>query len=375
MTDPPDRSIEERLASLEATVRSLQRLVEGPAAARAGRAGDRASTPPGAVVTSPRPEAPDRARPARAPAGTPAAVRAQAPSGFAALLARPPQFWISRIGIGLLLAGVAYLFKYAVDQGWLTPPIRVAFGVALGAALAIIGFRVQRQERWFSQVMAGGAAATWYITGFAAFQLLHVVSFPIAFAFMVLVTAFTFWSALRQDEAVLAVLAAVGGLGTPFFLYTEAGSVPGLMAYTCLVLLGTSAIYLFKGWQSLLWTTALGACLVVALGFRTDAFPERVALQTGIVVIWLLFWLVPVGRELLVERDPARWGRAVRAARPLGGAHWIAWSQGDLAVLVVAAAVLALFASRAVWTVGDVRWGAIALVGSGGYVLAARRLS
>lgn len=297
------------------------------------------------------------------------------PGLFSTLLNRGPQFWISRVGIGLLLVGVAYLFKYAVDQGWLTPWIRVAFGLAIGVVLAGIGFRVQRHQRWFAQVMLGGAAATWYITGFAAFQLLHLVSLPVAYGFMVLVTVFTFWTSLQQEEPALAVLAAFGGLGTPFLLYTESGSVQGLMTYTALVLVGTSGIYLFKGWKSLLWVTAVDAWLVVllALGGSSSA-SDRAALQVGIIVFWLLFWLVPVGRELLVQRDPSRWPPSRWQVFRNKGSEWL---DADIAWFVILTAVTAFLASVAVWsaTAEDSLWGGIALAGALSYAVAAGALN
>ncbi len=350
MTEPPKQSIEERLAALEAAVEAIRQSLKMLAISADQR---RPSPQPG------RPAARvERAGPAQA--GTPTAPtirdpyqpRLRTPGFFSTLLDRGAQFWISRVGIVLLLVGVAYLFKYAVDQGWLTPWIRVAFGIALGGTLATIGFRVHRQERWFSQVMLGGAAATWYITGFAAFQLLDLVSYPVAFAFLVLVTVFTFFASLQQDEAALAVLAAMGGFGTPFFLYTEAGSVPGLMAYTCTVLLGTSAIYFVKGWRSLLWFTVFDAWLVVALGFRIDAFADRMALQGAVVIIWLLFWLVPLAR--IARKAP------------------ITRKNHDIAALVLATPVIALFVSRAIWTAGDGFWGGAALLLALAYALAAR---
>ncbi len=350
MPEPEERSVEQRLQSLEAAVENLQHTLKGliEAIARrevvpgvSGEARSQAPTPfPGAMRTPRR------------------AIRAP----FAGLLSRGPQYWISRVGIGLLLFGLVFLFKYAVDQGWLTPQIRIVFGLGLGTALATIGFRVDRARRWFSQIMLGGAAASWYITGFAAYQLFHLVSHPVAFGFMVLVTVFLFWVSVRQNEPVLAVLGAVGGLGTPFFLYTEAGSVAGLIAYTSVLLSGTSAIYLFRGWQSFLWITALGGWLVIALAFQGDPSPHRVALQAGVIVVWLLFWLVPVARELLAQRDPARWPypkSGVPEAREVEVRH------RQLAILVLATAVATFWASHAAWRPTDDHvWGVIALVGA-----------
>jgi len=365
MAEDAERSIEERLAALESAVESLRReLAERrPRPRTAAWTAGPASAVRRDSGAAHRPIPDGAARPRLAPYAK--------PGFFTALFRHGTDFWISRVGIGLLLVGVVFLFKYAVDQGWLTPWIRVAFGLALGAALAAIGFRVPLRQRWFAQIMLGGAAASWYITGFAAFQLLDLVSFSVAFTFMVAVTVFTFWAGLQQNEALLAVIAAVGGLGTPFFLYTESGSVPGLMAYTILILVGAGAIYLWKGWHSLLWTTAAGAWLVVALGFHSESQTDRLALQAGIVAIWVIHWLVPVARAVMAAESPDRW------PTPAASGPWRhpVRENADLAVLTVVMPLLAFFTSRVLWGAASWPWGATAIGGAALYGVATWRLA
>src|SRR5207247_123270 len=126
--------------------------------------------------------------------------------------------------------------------------VRVAFGLALGTILLVAGLYVRTEHQHFSQVLLGGSVASYYITGYAAYQLYHLVEYSIAFAFMVAVTALAFFLSVRQDDVALALIGAAGGLATPFLLYTGQRSIPGLIGYACLVLLGTSAIYLYRGW-------------------------------------------------------------------------------------------------------------------------------
>jgi uncharacterized membrane protein len=260
-----------------------------------------------------------------------------------------------------VLLSVVFLFDYAVDRGWLTPPVRVAFGLALGAVLAAVGLRVQRKERWFSQLMLGGASASWYITGFAAFQVLEILSYPVAFVFMIAVTVFTFWMGIRQDEAVLGALGAIGGLGTPFFLYSDQGSLPALVGYTCLVVLGTSGIYLLRGWRSLLWTSVIGGWAVLVLASADVTVAQRWVLQCGIAALWLMFWSVAACRSLLESASPTKWHYTRPSAIGALSEHDLAATpHASSALLVVALPLLALLFSRSVWETGDTIWGSAA---------------
>ena len=215
------------------------------------------------------------------------------------------EYWLNKIGISLLLFGLAFLFKYSIDQGWLIPPVRIGFGIFLGLFLVSAGIRISNVRKQFSQVLSGGGIATFYITGFAAFQLFNLIPFPIAFAFMVIVTLLSFFLSLKQDGVSLAIIASIGGLGTPFLLYTDSGNIPGLVIYTCLIVSGTSAIYFYRGWTSLLWTYIIGGWLVLLIALNQGipngsegVTSDRLALQLGIVFSWLIFWILPLTRDL-----------------------------------------------------------------------------
>ena len=289
MADEPD-DLHARIAALEARVEALTAEVE-----RQGVQPQVAS----------RPSKPARLKRPRVP--------------------RPPrekvvlrsEDWLNRIGIGLLLFGLAFLFKYSVDQGWLGPLVRLGFGTALGAVLLGVGMRLHAVRRRYGQVLMGGGVAVWYATVFAAFQLYGLLSYGSAFGLMLAVTGLAFALSVRQKDAVLAVVATQGGLSTPFLLYTTSGSVPALVAYTALILAGALALYLLYGWRTLLVTAVIGGWLVLtAIAFdvgRTSPLGDEVALGLGVLGAALLFGGVPVGRALRHARDPERWPRPALA--------------------------------------------------------------
>lgn len=348
-------SYEKRLRDLEAAVADLQRAVGELGEilrVQVGAREPRPSHPPMRAATT---TAAPRRRP---PTATPEGIR---PGLWRWLTSRGPQFWISRLGIGLVLLAAVFLFDYAVDQGWLTPGVRVAIGLVLGALLAGLGLGVQHKERWFAQLMLGGAAATWYITGFAAFQILEIVSYPVAFTFMVAVTVYTFSMGIRQDESVLGVLGVIGGVGTPFLLYTEHGSIPALVSYTCLVVLGTSAIYLLKGWRSLLWTSFVGGWAVLALALDGAEPDGRWAVQVGVTMLWLLFWWVAAARSLLESANAAEWKPPqTTITLALSKDDFAAGPHASSALITVATPLIALWFSRSTWEVSDTVWGILA---------------
>lgn len=290
---------------------------------------------------------------------------------------RQSEFWLNKIGIGLLLLSVAFLFKFSIDQGWLTPPVRALAGLGLGTVLLVFGFRLYDKRLQFSRVLLGGSIGTYYITGFATYQLLELISYPVAFAFMCLVTLLAFALALRQNEAMLSLIGAVGGLATPFLLYTGQGSLVGLMVYTIILLAGIGAIYAFKGWQLLLWVTTAGAWLIFIIsvidlpGDTATARADRWAAQAGLLFGWLILWAIPTLRRVAREK---RWLRLAPPKLGFADNYIPAGLQtvfdGQLYLLPGSTALVTLLLTWEIWKLNDTAAGLVALIGAGIFGLA-----
>lgn len=212
--------------------------------------------------------------------------------------------WLYWLGVGLLLLGVVFLFNYSIEQGWLIPPVRSAFGLLLGSALFWLGFSRNTGES-IRQFLMGSGIGVFYITGFATFQLYTFISYPVAFIFMVAVTVLSFGTSIRQNSATLSLIGTLGGLATPFLLYEDDGSLLLLMLYTCTIMTGATAIYQYRKWSSLLWSMFIGSSLVLLvalavniLGMQEPAFADRWILQSSLIYMLGLIWLLPVVKEL-----------------------------------------------------------------------------
>ncbi|SMO34750.1 DUF2339 domain-containing protein [Fodinibius sediminis] len=243
--------------------------------------------------------------------------------------------WLNRIGMGLLLFGVVFLFKYSIDQGWLVPPVRSAIGLGIGSLLLGTGFGMRESMPPFRQVLLGGGIAVLYITGFATYQLYDFVPDMLTWAFMVAVTLLALSLSLQQNEPILSVTGMLGALGTPFMLYSGSGSIAMLMGYTTLVMGAGAVIYYQKGWASLLWSMLAGGLGIMGVGVVASLFMEPAAtlsdhwvLQGGMAVWALATW--GTGVVHAVVRGKKAPGTTVHLSTfwiflwllPLMAAHW-----------------------------------------------------
>src|SRR5215211_562228 len=281
----------------------------------------------------------------------------------------PATWWVARVGVVLLLVGVSFLLRMGVEQGWLTPPVRVAGGVFIGGTLSAFGLLARTSRPAYSQLLVGGGVVAFYLSAFGAWSVWHLVPYEAAFAFCVLATAFAFVAAVRLSAEWLALLGVLGGYATPFMLLSPDSSVPALVAYSLLLLGGYLMVYVLRGWRSVYGTAILGiwAILTVSnLGGRTytttmeGVLPADAAwsVSTGALIAWLTILFLTSVRRYRSDSSENGGGRAgvlteaaTTSAAPLVALVlvWSAWpsetlSGVDLASLAVAMALVHLAA-------------------------------
>ncbi len=357
-----DDALEARLERLERLVEELSRRVPPLPAADAA---DARRPVAGAAVSV---EAPRR----RARESLYGRAKEWMPADGASPFSWDGQTWLNRLGIVLLLLGVALLFRYSIDMGWLTPQVRVGFGAAVAAVLTALGLRMDERRR-FGSVLLGGGIATFYITGWAAFNLYRLIGYPAAFAGMIAITAAAFGLAMWRSQPALAIVGAFGGLGTPLILGISYASPRGLALYTSAVLAWTVVPYLRRGWRSVLWTSmAFGWVLLASY---SNAFSAALAasgaargwMQGAAVFAWVVLGVLPLARRVASIT-------AARRASADGQPHERRWREGDaLHWYGVSIAPPAMFAvtTALVWRMDAAEWGVLAACAAGVYAVAA----
>lgn len=158
---------------------------------------------------------------------------------------------VNKIGITVLVLGIAFFVKYAIDQNWINEAARVSIGIFCGVLLSAIAHYLRNSYRAFSSVLAGGGIAVFYFTIAFAFHEYHLFSQTTAFIIMVAITVFAVLLSLLYDKVELAVIAIIGGFSTPFLVSTGQGDFVILFSYLLVLSAGILTIAYFKKWTIL----------------------------------------------------------------------------------------------------------------------------
>lgn len=202
-----------------------------------------------------------------------------------------------KIGMLVLLAGVAALLKYASDQGWMYVPIEVRLAGVAAAALGglVFAWRQREVRRGFSLSLQGGAIGVLMLVTFAAFKLYGLIPAGAAFAITIALVAGLGVLAVLQESMALAVFGILAGFLAPIWLSTGSGNHVALFSYYAVLNLGIFGIAWNRPWRLL---NLLGFVFTFAIGTLwgvLDYVPAKFSTtEPFLVLFFVLYLLIPV---------------------------------------------------------------------------------
>jgi uncharacterized membrane protein len=155
----------------------------------------------------------------------------------------------NKIGIAILVLGIGFFVKYAIDQEWIGVYGRVLIGLLCGGILLCVAHKMRASFPAFGSVLVGGGIAVLYLTITIAFQEYNIIGQIPAFLIMVAITAFTILLSIAYDRKELAILALLGGFGSPFMVSTGEGNYVVLFTYVLILDAGILVLAYFKRWH------------------------------------------------------------------------------------------------------------------------------
>ncbi|HKG06843.1 MAG TPA: DUF2339 domain-containing protein, partial [Pedobacter sp.] len=195
---------------------------------------------------------------------------------------------ISKIGILILILGVGIGAKYAIDHDMVSPLTRIVLGYLVGIGLMVFAIKLKAKYENFSAVLVSGAIAIMYFITYAAHDLYALIPQAVAFAFMVLFTAFSVVAATQYNKQVIAHIGLVGAYAVPFLLSDGSGKVVVLFTYMTIINIGILILSFKKHWKPLFYVS-FGLSWVIFLAWRLDLGSSTTHYTISLVFSFLFF--------------------------------------------------------------------------------------
>lgn len=342
-------NLEERIARLESLAAPEQARVASPPQPRPPVA-DHQSTgvapppaPPPAVyppVQPPPPAAPpfqpgyaNRVEPSAS--FEPSAVQAAAPPE--ALEAQMGLRWVNRIGSLTLILAALFVFKYAADNDWIGPGLRIMLGLATGLGAVALAERLWRTSHaTVAQGIAGLGVGIVYGSLFVAYDWYGLLPQLATFGLLAAVAMGAAVLALRFQSQGLAVLAALGALMAPPILASGSSQVWQLNAYLLLVAAGSLHLAKIRPWPVQAWVVYVIAKLFFWQSILDDS--ASTAGNPGLILgaaFYALYLFAP--SRTMVALAQVSFAASLLAASGL--AHASVWTWQVLTAVVAGVAV------------------------------------
>lgn len=183
-------------------------------------------------------------------------------------------------GLSVALAGI-FLVQYGVEQGILSPAVRIGAAAVLGLALIGAGEWLRRKGgdsegdlfAYIPSILAGGGMVTLFATAWGAYRLYGFVGPEMTLLLLAGLGALTIGLGWFYGP-VLSGIGIVGAMAAPFLIGGDSAVAYLLNYYFAVIVIAGLAIDALKRWA---WLSALALVLgFVAVGLIYTAAPSEV---------------------------------------------------------------------------------------------------
>jgi uncharacterized membrane protein len=233
--------------------------------------------------------------------------------------------WVNRIGVVTLILGVAFFFRYAIDNQWIGETGRVVLGILAGLGCIAAADRLWfRGQRVFAQGISGLGIALLYLSFYAGFGFYHFLPQPVAFLLMLLTTTTACALALRYNALPMAVLGFLGGYLTPALLSTGQDAPWALFSYVFLLNAGATWMAQKRRWRTLEVLAFVGTAMLWLGWFSSFFAPSKTLPATVSLLVyyplfaWALSPFVAIAAQIAAALGMAAvWDKDPLPAMPL----------------------------------------------------------
>jgi uncharacterized membrane protein len=214
---------------------------------------------------------------------------------------------LNKVGIAILVIGIGFGTKYAIDHELLSPLTRVILGYLSSIVLIVVAIWLKKKYKNFSAVLLSGGMAALYLVTYVAYDFFDepIINKEVAFTLMVLFTAFTCFAAIQYNLQVIAVIGLVGAYAVPFLLSDGAGNVAILFTYITIINTGILTLAFKKKWNALYYL-AFAVTWIIYASWFTVRYSETEHFWLSLIsstIFFVIFYATFLSYKL-IRKEP-----------------------------------------------------------------------
>jgi len=199
---------------------------------------------------------------------------------------------VVKVGSIVLLFGLAFFFKYAIDSGWVPLEVRVLMVLSVGFGVMIVGWRARSSKPEISLPLQGAGVGILYLTIFVAINFYGLIDPLPGLVLLVAIVALSSALAVIQDSKYLAITSIVAGFVSPILVSSNSGDHVALFSYYLALNVGVLSISWFKSWR-ILNVIGFAFTFVIATLWGNDAYTaENFSTVEPFLIAFFLFYVV-----------------------------------------------------------------------------------
>lgn len=212
---------------------------------------------------------------------------------------------INKIGILILILGISFFVKYAIDKEWINEPGRVGIGIFAGALILGVAHKLREKFIAFSSVLVAGAVSVFYFTIGIAFHDYHLFSQTTAFLIMVFITIFAVFVSIIYNRQELGVLSTIAGFAVPFMVSTGDGNYLVLLSYLSILNIGILSISYYKRWFIVNFTALLATLLIVGSWYVlwTEPTSQMLGIAFGFCTLFYIIFITAFSLNNVIHKN------------------------------------------------------------------------
>lgn len=215
---------------------------------------------------------------------------------------------LNKVGIAILVIGIGFGTKYAIDHELLSDLTRVILGYVASLGLIATAIYLKKKYENFSAVLLSGGMAALYFVTYAAYSFYGFFPQSVTFILMVVFTAFTCFAALQYNLQLIAVIGLVGAYAVPFLLSSGEDRAGVLFSYITIINSGILVLAFKKKWDALYYLAFAVTWLIFGswFGLRYHAKEHFWTSLSFSTIFFVIFYITLLAHKLIRKEHLTR---------------------------------------------------------------------